>query len=95
MGSGRDIAKQASDIVILDDRLTSIKMAVLYGRTVFKSIRKFIMFQLTMNLCAVGVSLFGQLMGIDAPVTVVQMLWVNIIMYARGLHFRRTALQNI
>lgn len=84
MGSGAEIAKEASDIIILDNNLQSIINAVLYGRTVFKSIRKFITFQLIMNLCAVGVSLFGQLMGIDNPVTVIQMLWVNIIMDTLG-----------
>lgn len=84
MGSGTDIAKEASDIVILDNNLSSIANAVLFGRTIFKSIRKFILFQLTMNLSAVGVSLFGQLLGIDAPVTVIQMLWVNIIMDTLG-----------
>lgn len=84
VGSGTDIAKEASDIVILDNNLASIEKAVLYGRTIFKNIRKFILFQLTMNLCAVGVTLFGQLMGIDNPVTVIQMLWVNIIMDTLG-----------
>lgn len=84
VGSGTDIAKEASDIVILDSNLASIEKAVLYGRTIFKNIRKFILFQLTMNLCAVGVTLFGQLMGIDNPVTVIQMLWVNIIMDTLG-----------
>ncbi len=84
MGSGTDIAKEASDIVILDNNLSSIANAVLFGRTIFKSIRKFILFQLTMNLSAVGVSLVGQLFGIDAPVTVIQMLWVNIIMDTLG-----------
>ena len=84
MGSGTDIAKEASDIVILDNDLSSIANAVLFGRTIFKSIRKFILFQLTMNLSAVGVSLVGQLLGIDAPVTVIQMLWVNIIMDTLG-----------
>lgn len=84
VGSGTDIAKEASDIVILDDNLASIEKAVLYGRTIFKNIRKFILFQLTMNLCAVGVTLFGQLMGIDNPVTVIQMLWINIIMDTLG-----------
>ena len=54
--------------------------AVLYGRTVFHSIRKFIVFQLTMNLCAVGVSLVAPFFGVDTPVTVTQMLWINMIM---------------
>lgn len=84
MGSGTEVAKEAGDIVILDDNFASITRAVLYGRTIFKSIRKFITFQLTMNLCAVGVSLIGPFIGIDTPVTVVQMLWVNIIMDTLG-----------
>ncbi len=84
MGSGTDIAREAGDIVILDDNIASICRTVLYGRTVFKSIRKFITFQLTMNLCAVGVSLLGQFIGIESPVTIIQMLWVNIIMDTLG-----------
>ncbi len=80
MGSGTEVAKEAGDIVILDDNIASISRAVLYGRTIFKSIRKFIVFQLTMNLCAVGVSVIGPFIGIDTPVTVIQMLWINIIM---------------
>lgn len=84
MGSGTDIAREAGDIVILDDNIASIARTVLYGRTIFKSIRKFITFQLTMNLCAVGVSLFGQFIGIESPVTILQMLWVNIIMDTLG-----------
>lgn len=84
MGNGTDVAKEAGDIVILDSDFSSIVRAVLYGRTIFKSVRKFIVFQLTMNLCAVGVSLFGQMVGIETPVTVIQMLWVNIIMDTLG-----------
>ncbi|MCL2213446.1 MAG: cation-translocating P-type ATPase, partial [Oscillospiraceae bacterium] len=84
MGSGTEIAREAGDIVILDNNLASITKAVLYGRTIFKSIRKFITFQLTMNLCAVGVSFLGQLLGVGTPITVVQMLWVNIIMDTLG-----------
>ncbi len=80
MGSGTDVAKEAGDIVILDNNISSIARAVLYGRTIFKSIRKFIIFQLTMNMCAVGVSIIGTFIGIDTPVTVMQMLWINIIM---------------
>ncbi len=80
MGSGTEVAKEAGDIVILDDNFASIARAILYGRTIFKSIRKFIIFQLTMNLCAVGVSIIGPFIGIDTPVTVIQMLWINIIM---------------
>ncbi len=84
MGSGTDVAKEAGDIVILDCDFSSIVKAVLYGRTIFRSVQKFIVFQLTMNLCAVGISLFGQLAGIRTPVTVIQMLWVNIIMDTLG-----------
>lgn len=80
MGSGTEVAKEAGDIVILNDNFASIARAILYGRTIFKSIRKFIIFQLTMNLCAVGISIIGPFIGIDTPVTVIQMLWINIIM---------------
>ncbi len=84
MGSGTDIAKSSSDIVILDDSISAVAKTVLYGRTIFKSIRKFITFQLVMNLAACGVSLVGQFVGIDSPITVIQMLWVNIIMDTLG-----------
>lgn len=80
MGSGTEIAKEASDIIILDDNFLSITKAILYGRTIFKSIRKFIIFQLSINVCAVGISVIGQFIGIDAPITVVQMLWINMVM---------------
>lgn len=80
MGSGTEVAKEAGDIVILDNNIGSIAKAILYGRTIFKSIRKFIIFQLTMNLCAVGLSIICPFLGIDAPLTVMQMLWVNMIM---------------
>jgi len=84
MGAGTQVAKDAGDIIILDNNLSSIARAVLYGRTIFKSIRKFITLQLTMNLCAVGVSMICPFIGIDAPVTVVQMLWINLIMDTLG-----------
>lgn len=84
MGDGTFVAKNAGDIVILDNNLASIVRAVLYGRTIFKSIRKFISLQLTMNLCAVGVSMIGPFVGVDEPVTVVQMLWINMIMDTLG-----------
>lgn len=80
MGGGTEIAKDASDIVILDNNIASIAKAVLYGRTIFESIRKFLIFQLTMNFCAVGVSILAPFIGIDTPVTVLQMLWINLIM---------------
>lgn len=84
MGSGTQVAKDAGDIIIIDNNLSSIARAVLYGRTVFKSIRKFISLQLTMNLSAVGVSIICPFLGFDSPVTVVQMLWINIIMDTLG-----------
>ena len=84
MGSGTDVAREAGDIVITDDNFASITKAVLYGRTIFSSIRKFITFQLTMNMAAVGVSVIGTMFGIESPVTVIQMLWVNIIMDTLG-----------
>ncbi|MCL1884917.1 MAG: calcium-translocating P-type ATPase, PMCA-type [Defluviitaleaceae bacterium] len=80
MGDGTEIAKEAGDIVIMDNNFASIVKAVLYGRTIFKSIRKFLIFQLTINLCAVGVSVIGPFIGVPVPVTVIQMLWINMIM---------------
>ena len=80
LGSGSEIAKDAGDIVILNDDMASLSKAVLYGRTVFKSIRKFIVFQLTLNLCAVGISVLGPILNVEMPITVIQMLWVNMIM---------------
>lgn len=80
MGSGTEVCKEASDIVILDDNFLSISKAILYGRTIFESIRKFIIFQLTINLCAISISIIGPFIGIETPVTVIQMLWINMIM---------------
>ncbi|MDD4547438.1 MAG: calcium-translocating P-type ATPase, PMCA-type [Bacilli bacterium] len=80
MGSGTEVAKEASDIVILDNNFESISKAILYGRTIFKNIRKFIILQLTINMCAVGISIIGPFIGIEDPITVVQMLWVNMVM---------------
>ena len=84
MGSGTQVAREAGDIVILDDNLSSIVRAVHFGRNIFKSIRKFITLQLLMNFSAVGVSVICPFLGIDSPVTVVQMLWINIIMDTLG-----------
>ena len=80
MGSGTEVAKEASDIVILDDNFSSISKSILYGRTIFKSIRKFIIFQLSINMCAMAITLIGQFIGIETPITVTQMLWVNMVM---------------
>ena len=80
MGSGTEVAKEASDIVIMDNNFLSISKAILYGRTIFKSIRKFIILQLTINLCALSLSIIGPFIGIETPVTVIQMLWINMVM---------------
>jgi len=80
MGDGTEIAKEAGDIVIMDNNFASIVKAILYGRTIFKSIRKFLIFQLTINFCAVGISVIGPFIGVPVPVTVIQMLWINMIM---------------
>ena len=80
MGSGTEVAKEASDIVILDDNIMSISKAILYGRTIFKNIRKFIIFQLTVNITAVALGLIGPFIGIPTPITVIQMLWINMVM---------------
>lgn len=80
LGSGTEVAKEASDIVILDDNISSICEAILFGRTIFKNIRKFIIFQLSLNICAVAISVICPFIGIDTPITIVQMLWINMIM---------------
>ena len=80
MGSGTEVAKEASDIVILDDNIISISKAILYGRTIFKNIRKFIIFQLTVNVAAVSLALIGPFIGVPSPITVIQMLWINMVM---------------
>ena len=80
MGSGTEVAKETSDIVILDDNIASITTAIMYGRTIFKSIRKFVIFQLTVNVSAVLLSVIGPFIGVLSPVTVVQMLWINMVM---------------
>ena len=80
LGSGSEVAKEASDIVILDDNISSICKAILYGRTIFKSIRKFVTYQLTVNICALILSILGTLIGVATPITIIQMLWLNMIM---------------
>ena len=80
MGTGTEVAKEASDIVILDNNILSISKAILYGRTIFKSIRKFIIYQVTVNMCALILSIVGPFIGIDTPITIIQMLWLNMIM---------------
>ena len=80
MGSGTSVAKEAADIIILDNNLLSISKAILFGRTIFKSIRKFIVYQLSVNFCALTLSIIGPFIGINTPITITQMLWLNMIM---------------
>jgi calcium-translocating P-type ATPase len=80
MGGGTEVAKEASDIVILDDNFNSIDKAILYGRTIFNSIRKFIVFQLTINISAVLINFITPLFGQENPLTITQILWVNLVM---------------
>jgi len=80
MGSGTEVAKEAGDIVIMDDNISSIASATSYGRTIFKSIRKFLIFKLTINFVAMGISIIAPFLGIGMPITVLQMLWINIVM---------------
>jgi len=80
MGSGTEVAKEAGDIVILDDNFLSIKKAILYGRTIYNSICKFITFQLTINFSAVAINLIAPFIGIVRPLTITQILWINLIM---------------
>lgn len=80
MGSGTEVAKEAGDVVILDDNFQSVAKAILYGRTIFKSIRKFIVFQLTINVSAVLISFLLPLVGMESPLTITQILWINLVM---------------
>lgn len=80
MGSGTEVAKEAGDITILDDNFSSIEKAILYGRTMFKSIRKFLVFQLTVNVAAVLTCFIGPLLGENVILTVIQLLLVNLAM---------------
>lgn len=80
MGSGTEVAKEAGDITILDDNFASIKKAILYGRTMFKSIRKFLIFQLTVNVAAVLACFIGPMLGENVILTVTQLLMINLAM---------------
>ena len=80
MGSGTEVAKEAGDITILDDNFKSIAKAILYGRTMFKSIRKFLVFQLTVNVSAVAICFLGPLFGQNVVLTVIQLLLINLAM---------------
>lgn len=80
MGSGTEVAKEAGDITILDDNFSSIEKAILYGRTMFKSIRKFLIFQLTVNVAAVLTCFIGPMLGENVVLTVIQLLLINLAM---------------
>ncbi len=80
MGDGTSVAKEASDITIIDNSFTSIGRAVMWGRSLYQNIRRFILFQMTVNVVACLIVLCGTFMGLQSPLTVTQMLWVNLIM---------------
>ncbi len=80
MGDGTSRAKEASDITIIDNSFASINKAIMWGRSLYLNIRRFIIFQMTINLCACLIVLFGAFIGAESPLTVTQMLWVNLIM---------------
>lgn len=80
MGTGTSVAKDASDITLLDDSFASIATAVMWGRSLYKNIQRFVLFQLTINFAALVVVFFGSIFGNELPLTVTQILWVNLIM---------------
>ncbi len=80
MGDGTSVAKEASDITIIDNSFSSIGRAVMWGRSLYQNIQRFILFQLTVNVVACLIVLAGAFMGTESPLTVTQMLWVNLIM---------------
>ncbi len=80
MGSGTSVAREASDITLLDDSFSSIATAVMWGRSLYKNIQRFVLFQLTINLAACAIVLVGSIFGTGLPLTVTQILWVNLIM---------------
>lgn len=80
MGDGTSVAKEASDITIIDNSFSSIGRAVMWGRSLYRNIQRFILFQMTVNVAACFIVMFGAFMGMQSPLTVTQMLWVNLIM---------------
>lgn len=80
MGDGTSVAKEASDITILDNSFTSITQAVMWGRSLYVNIQRFVLFQMTINVVACIIVLLGAFLGTESPLTVTQMLWVNLIM---------------
>ena len=83
-GDGTSVAKEASDITIIDNSFSSIGRAVMWGRSLYQNIQRFLLFQLTVNVAACFIVLFGAFMGTESPLTVTQMLWVNLIMDTFG-----------
>jgi Ca2+ transporting ATPase len=84
MFDGTDIAKEASDIVILDNNFSSLVIAIIYGRNIYDNIRKFLQFQLTVNFCACFLVFICACIGNETPLTTIQMLWINLIMDSLG-----------
>jgi Ca2+-transporting ATPase len=80
LGDGTSVAKEASDITILDNSFSSISRAVMWGRSLYQNIQRFILFQMTINVAACLIVLIGAFLGTESPLTVTQMLWVNLIM---------------
>jgi len=80
MGDGTSRAKEASDVTIIDNSFSSINKGILWGRSLYLNIKRFILFQMTINVCACLIVLLGAFLGLDSPLTVTQMLWVNLIM---------------
>ncbi len=80
MGDGTSVAKEASDITIIDNSFESITRAVMWGRSLYKNIQRFLFFQLTINVAACFIVMLGSLVGTSSPLTITQMLWVNLIM---------------
>ncbi|KAA6341979.1 Calcium-transporting ATPase 1 [termite gut metagenome] len=80
MGTGTSVAKEASDITLLDDSFNSISTAVMWGRSLYQNIQRFVLFQLTINTAALTLVFLGSILGFELPLTVTQMLWINLIM---------------
>jgi Ca2+-transporting ATPase len=80
MGDGTSVAKEASDITIIDNSFSSITRAVMWGRSLYRNIQRFLLFQLTINVAACLIVMIGSLIGTESPLTITQMLWVNLIM---------------
>src|SRR6202007_3149868 len=78
--SGTEVAKEASKIVLLDDAFSTIVKAVQWGRSLYENIQRFLQFQLTINVSALAIALIGPFLGVKPPFTVLQLLWINVIM---------------